>query len=183
MKIHKSFSKLELVEIFKNLDPNFIIDKTLNKKDVIEFITKNIKKMNIVNKDNNYKITSIKELKIFLKNENADKKLSVKDKNNVVLDAKRIINYCNNDYKIEKSTFNNFEELEKVAIYIKEYSYISSVRKAINLLNLDMKLKNKIEFNKLDDVKTIKPQYYCKIRTGIFRYDMINCKLEVIEEY
>ena len=116
MKIHKSFSKLELVEIFKNLDPNFIIDKTLNKKDVIEFITKNIKKMNIVNKDNKYKITSIKELKIFLKNENADKKLSVKDKNNVVLDAKRIINYCNNDYNIDKSTFNNFEELEKIAI-------------------------------------------------------------------
>ncbi len=57
MKIHKSFSKLELVEIFKNLDSNFIIDKTLNKKDVIEFIIKNIKKMNIVNKDNKYKIT------------------------------------------------------------------------------------------------------------------------------
>ena len=42
MKIHKSFSKLELVDIFKNLNPNFIIDKTLNKKDVIEFINKNI---------------------------------------------------------------------------------------------------------------------------------------------
>jgi len=183
MKIHKSFSKLELVDIFKNLNPNFIIDKTLNKKDVIEFINKKINKLDIVNIENNYKITSIKELKLFLKNENADKKLSVKDKNNVVLDAKRIINYCNNDYKIDKSTFNNFEELEKVAINIKVYSYISSVRKCINLLNKDIKLKNKIEFNKINEIKTVKPQYHCKIRTGIFRYDMINCKLEVLEEY
>ena len=181
MKIHKSFSKLELIDIFKMLNNDFIIDRELNKKEVIEFIEKKIRSFKIINTNNKYNITTIKELKKFLKNENANKLLSVKDKSNVILQAKRIINYCENNYDIDLSTFSNFEEIEKATNEIKNYHYISSVRKAINKINGDTKLKEKIKFNNVN--LDVKPQYTIKIRKGIFRYDMLNCKLEVIEEY
>lgn len=181
MKIHKSFSKLELIDIFKMLNNEFFIDREFNKKEVIDYIEKKIRSFKIINTNNKYNITTVKELKKFLKNENANKLLSVKDKSNIIIQAKRIINYCENNYDIECSTFTNFEEIENATKEIKDYQYISSVRKAINKINCDTKLKEKIKFT--NDSKNVKSQYTIKIRKGIFRYDMLNCKLEVIEEY
>jgi len=183
MKIHKSFSKLEIIEIFKEIDDQFNIEKSQSKKEVIDYITKNFRKFEIRNPNNFYKITTTKELKFFLKNQNANKILSVKDKNNIIIEAKRILNYCNNDYDLSQSTFNDIEQLISTAEKIKKYGYISSVRKAIKKLNNDYKVKDKLEVNIPDTVEQSKNIIPVKVRTGKFRLDMNKGTLEVIEEY
>ncbi len=183
MKIHKSFSKLELIDIFKHLDDTFIIDRELSKKEVIEYINKNFRKFKITNKKNNYNIQNNKELRLFLKNENCNKILTIREKNNTILSAKRILNYCNNNFLLEHSTFNSLDEIEKLAEEISKYGYISSVRKAIKILNTDNKMKKKFIVDiKNENKPETKVNYHCQIRTGLFRYDMLNCKLEVLRE-
>ena len=183
MKIHKSFSKLELIDIFKHLDNNFIIDKEYTKKEVIDFINKYFRKFKITNKKNNYNITNNKELRTFLKNENCNKILSIREKNNTILNAKRILNYCNNNFILKFSTFNSLEEIEKMAEEISKYGYISSVRKAIKLLNTDTKMnKTFIVDIKNENKPDTKVNYHCQIRTGIFLYDMLKGEMTVIKE-
>tara|TARA_R110001592_G_scaffold362965_1_gene679060 strand:+ start:1555 stop:2112 length:558 start_codon:yes stop_codon:yes gene_type:complete len=183
MKIHKSFSKLELIDIFKNLDIKFIIDPELSKKEVIEYIDKNFRKFKITNKKNNYNIQNNKELRIFLKNENCNKILSIREKNNTILNAKRILNYCNNNFILQFSTFNSLEEIEKLALEICKYGYISSVRKAIKLLNNDTKMNKKFIIDiKNENKQDIKINYHCQIRTGLFLYDISTTKMIIIKE-
>lgn len=69
--------------------------------------------------------------------------LSVKKKNEVILNSKKIISFCRNGYNINKSLFNDVEEIFTLIDDIKQYGDISSVRRAINLINL--KYKNNIE--------------------------------------
>ena len=75
------------------------------------------------------------------------------------------------------------DEIEKLAEEISKYGYISSVRKAIKILNTDNKMKKKFIVDiKNENKPETKVNYHCKIRTGLFRYDMLNCKLEVLRE-
>jgi hypothetical protein len=139
--------------------------------------------LKITNKKNNYNIENNKELRTFLKNENCNKILTIREKNNTILSAKRILNYCNNNFLLQHSTFNSLIEIEILAEEISKYSFISSVRKAIKILNTDNKMKKKFIIDiKNENIPEKKVNYYCQIRTGIFRYDIINSTLEIIRE-
>jgi len=107
MIIHKSYSKLELINLMKNCGIKCDVNNENNKKEVVEYIKDNYKKFKITNKDNRYNIKNIPTFKNYLINENPLKKLNTKDKNNIILNAKRIINYCINDYNLDESTFDS----------------------------------------------------------------------------
>eukprot|EP01043_Picozoa_sp_COSAG02_P075779 COSAG02_NODE_15786_length_1141_cov_1.238004_1_plen_187_part_00 len=186
MIIHKSYSKLELINLMKNCGIKCECDINYNKKEVVEYIKDNYKKFKITNKDNRYNIKNIPTFKNYLVNENPLKKLNTKDKNNIILNAKRIINYCTNNYNLDESTFDSIEDLNNIINEIKYYSYISSVRRALKLFNNNPKLNKKVDYDLPQEIEydlKPEPKFFIKIRKGIFRYDMLNCKLEVIEEY
>ena len=76
--------------------------------------------------------------------------------------------------------------LNNIINEIKYYSYISSVRRALKLFNNNPNLNKKVDYDLPQEIEydlKPEPQFFINIRTGIFRYDMINCKLEVIEEH
>jgi len=184
--IHKSYSKLELINLMKNCGIKCDINNENNKKEVVDYININYKKFKISNKDNRYNIKNIPSFKNYLSKENPLKKLNTKDKNNIILNAKRIINYCNNNYNLDESTFDSIEDLNNIINEIKYYSYISSVRRALKLFNNNTKLNKKVDYDLPQEIEyDLKPEskFFIKIRTGIFIYDMIKCKLEVIEEH
>ena len=189
MQINKTFSKLELINMLDELEVkyNAKINKECNKKEICDYIVNNYRNFKIKNKNNKYNIVNITQYKKYIMSPNPIKNTSIKNKNLIMLNAKRIINYCMQDYSIENSTFNNIDEIEEIIDDIKEYTNIASVRRALKLYNNNPNLKNKIDYNIIDEIKyTLKekeqPKYFCRIRTGIFRYDMLNCKMEVIRE-
>jgi hypothetical protein len=183
--IHKTYSKLELISIMKILGIKNNISNENSKKEVVEYINDNYKKFKITNKDNKYNIKNIPNFKNYLSKENPLKKLNTKDKNNIILNSKRIINYCINDYNLDESTFDSIEDLNNIINEIKYYSYISSVRRALKLFNGNPKLKKKVDYDIPQEIEydlKSEPQYHLKIRTGIFIYDMLKCKLTVVRE-
>ena len=71
----------------------------------------------------------------FLQNENKKKKLTIKQKNDIIIKAKKLIALHKNGYIIERSLYNNFEDIIKDCHYISQYGDISSVRRAIKFIN------------------------------------------------
>jgi hypothetical protein len=61
--------------------------------------------------------------------------LSVKKKNEIILNSRKIISFCRNGFNLQKSLFNTEVEIIDLINEIKPYGDISSVRRAINLYN------------------------------------------------
>ena len=59
--------------------------------------------------------------------------------------AKFIIIYCNNDFYLSTSPFLDHDDMMKKAKFISAYGDIPSVRKAIDKLNKDPKVKEPLE--------------------------------------
>jgi len=70
--------------------------------------------------------------------------LTVKEKAEVMELAKYIIMYCKNGYYLSLSPFIDYDDMIDKAKHISNYGDIPSVRKAIDLINTDCKLKNKL---------------------------------------
>jgi len=118
MKIHETYTKKDLVKIIEDLEiPD--IDIKLTRYDIVK---------ELYNYWDDYNLD-------FLQNENKDKKLTIKEKNNIIIKAKKIIAFHKNGYVIERSLYNNFEDIIKDCNYISQYGDISSVRRAIKFIN------------------------------------------------
>ena len=174
MIIHKSFSKLELTEIIEDLSLSITFTRNDSKLILQEKLINYIKNNKIDIISNYYKIKNQEELILFLTNSNPKKTLSIKQKNDVMLIARNIINYTKVNYQIENSTYNNLKDLIDDLDYIKQFGDIPSVRRACRLMNLDnnfmanrfIPLISEKEKLKLDKKKLLKEKYtpYISIR-------------------
>ena len=91
MIIHKSHSKKSLIELFDDLNcPLDIPVET--KRDAIEQIKSMIKPSLNLKIDNNYNIQNITDLISYLEKKNTHEKISMENKNEVMLKCKKIIN-------------------------------------------------------------------------------------------
>jgi hypothetical protein len=143
MSIHKTWSKADLRYIISDLKINIHDQAILNKNDL------KLKLINYIDNDEpidfeNSEIFKGKDKNFLIKylyNKNEDKKLTVKQKNDILKLAKYIIHYCKNGYNIENSNFNSIEEIKLYMEELKEHGDIPSVRKACNLLKQDYKIK------------------------------------------
>tara|TARA_R110000772_G_scaffold38768_3_gene91290 strand:- start:908 stop:1234 length:327 start_codon:yes stop_codon:yes gene_type:complete len=77
--------------------------------------------------------------------------LSVKKRNEIILNSKKIISYFKNGCNLEKSLFNKQEDILQLINEIKQYGDISSVRRAIKLYN--EKYKTDIKYEISDEIK------------------------------
>ena len=91
--------------------------------------------------------------------------------------AKYIIMYCKNGFYLSHSPFLDWDEMIVKAKQISQYGDIPSVRRAIELLNKDPKLNEKIEVmmssrckKQLERKKRQKQQYYggLQVKQGKF---------------
>lgn len=119
MKIHPSHSKKDLVKIINELKLD--IDTTLTRFEIVRIFHKN---------------KLLEEYNLhFLCEENKNKPLSIKEKNNVILKAKQINSLQKNGFNFNKSLFLDDDEVISTAFYICEHGDISSVRRAIKFVN------------------------------------------------
>jgi len=77
--------------------------------------------------------------------------LSVKKKNDIILNSRKIISFCRNGCNLQKSLFKDNEQVLELVKYISPYGDISSVRRAVNLYNENF--KTNIKYDISDNVK------------------------------
>ena len=137
--IHKSHSKKDLIKLFESL--YITLDKNKNKREIIDEITQLIQnKMQIPN--NSYNIENLSDLIEYLTKPNRKDKISIDDKQKVMLKCKRIIQYAKSGYEFGITEYKSRQELFNDVLFISPYGFIPSVRRACKLYNDDV---NKIE--------------------------------------
>lgn len=115
------------------------IHSTFTKKDLTKIITQ--RKLCIDCNNSREHICKelsplIKDLKLeYLFEPNNFKKLSIKEKDQVILIAKKLKSYVSCGLDNTKSLYKNTDDAISDAVYIAQYGDISSVRKAVELLN------------------------------------------------
>tara|TARA_R100000541_G_scaffold12646_1_gene21136 strand:+ start:285 stop:788 length:504 start_codon:yes stop_codon:yes gene_type:complete len=121
--IHSTFTKKDLCKIIEkyNIDINIKNSRSEICKELLKYIE-------------TYNLEYLYETNIF-------KKLSIKEKDEVILIAKKIKSYVLSGCDNNKSLYNNTDEVIADGIYISQYGDISSVRKAITLLNESLDIK------------------------------------------
>ena len=175
--IHTSHSKKELTEIIEVFDIKVVDYKNINKKQLSKQILYQLSIVDEIKQDNDFFfISNKKELVDYLVNPDSSKVLSVKEKDSVMELAKYIIMYCKNGYYLSYSPFIDYDEMIVKAKHIANYGDIPSVRKAIDLLNEDIKLKIKIDIimssrmkKKIERKKRVKQKYQggLQVKTGL----------------
>ena len=144
--IHMSHSRKELLDIVRvfNLPIHGKNDK--NKKDLQSAIVECVRFLdNITPEDEYFFVNSKEELIDYLQKPNPAKTLTIKEKTDVMLIAKKLIGYSRNGYYLLPSGYMDTVDVYKDASYIAKFPEIPSVRKAVELINLDPKLRDKIE--------------------------------------
>lgn len=145
-KIHTSHSKKELCEIINIFELNIVEYLKLNKQQLCKQLLYQLSVIDKIKPDNDYYfVKDKKELMDYLTNPDCSKVLTVKQKDEVMELAKYIIMYSKNGFYLSHSPFLDWDEMIVKAKQISQYGDIPSVRRAIELLNKDPKLNEKIE--------------------------------------
>lgn len=92
-----------------------------------------------------FNVNNKKELLDYLEAPCENNNLSVREKKKVITIAKLITIYCREGYYECRPHFIDFAHLYQSAEYIAQFGDVSSVRKAIEKLNLDSRVEPKIE--------------------------------------
>jgi len=181
--IHTSHSKKELCEICQVFNINVVEYLKLNKKQLSKQLLYQLSIIEEIEEDNNYYfVKNKKELLDYLTNPDCSKVLSVKEKDQVMELAKYIIMYCKNGFYLSHSPFLDWDEMVAKARYISQYGDIPSVRRAIELMNKDPKMSDKLEVimssrckKQLERKKKQKQKFYgglvCKKGDFLIRFD------------
>ena len=144
--INKTFSKGDLLEIISTFAIDIPNANHMDKLRLSITLWSELNNREEIPPDNEiYMINNLSELKEYLQKPNPDKILSVKQKQKIMRFTKEVIIYCNNGFNLDYSIFKSYEEIHIPMKDISVHGDIPSVRRAINLLNTDPNLKEKIE--------------------------------------
>ena len=163
-KIHNSHSRKELFDIISVFELPIVNRNEFNKSQIQIKIIECLDYFDKINPETEYFFIETKEELIsYLENPNPNKVLTIKEKDDVMMRAKKIINYSRNNYFLMPSSYMSFDNVYNDAVKISQYGGIPSVRKAIELLNKDPKLAYQIELkipkrveNQIKKKKTLK---------------------------
>jgi len=146
MKIHTSHSRKELIQVIQQFNINIPNKDDLSKKEIQVLLINELLGLDeICEEDEYFFVKSKDELIDYLRKPNQSKTLTIKEKDNVMLTAKKIIGYCKNSYFLTPYNYETFDDLLEEANYIAKFGDIPSCRRAIKMLNNDPKLDYKID--------------------------------------
>ena len=181
--IHKSHSKKNLLDYMKELKICIGVSIKNNKYEVATTFWEMLSKTDylLIDPDNSLQIKDINELRKFLITSNPKKTISIKEKNEEILRAKKIIHYCDNNYNISNSLFTSRRILYEEAKLNSIHGDIPIIRKAnkklmkdpFKLYTIQPKIsplvQRDLNIKKALNVKS--SNYECQIKFGSFIID------------
>ena len=177
--IDKTFTKKDIVDIINTYDIPIDDPKQYN-KNVLNIMLTEI----LVTEE--YQISFSSDYPDFFKNEDlieylslpkSNEELNYKDKSDMIQKAKKLINYARNGYMLSFTDYLSHDLIYQDGIIVANHCDIPTCRRAIDELNKDPKIRNKIEKQitpkvkkKLDQKKInkeeLQPKY--KFRRGVY---------------
>ena len=145
-EVHMSHSRKELLDIIRVFKLPITSKNDKNKKELQDAIVETVRFLDNVEPEDEYFFIGCKEeLTEYLKKQNPAKTLTIKEKTEVMLVAKKIIAYSRHGYFLLPCGYMDAIDVYKDATYIAKFPEIPSVRKAVELINKDPKMRDKIE--------------------------------------
>jgi len=144
--IDKSWSKKDLLEIIKTYqidieDPKELTKKLLSEELYFQLLnTEEVFDWNCLYQD----INGWSELVDLLETPKANTELDYRQKQEIIHEAKIVLNYCRNGFLLTNTSFKDFDQLYLLALKVSQHGDISTCRRAIGEFNKDSKLRNKI---------------------------------------
>ena len=135
--INKTHSKKDLIKINNTFDCGIINANQYKKNELSKRLETIIWNMEKIEPNDEYCFSNLIDLKYYLMNTNPKKLLTIKQKNELILNCKRIKHYCNNSFELSKTEFTSKEEVFALAQECSMFADIPSVRKMIKSLNAD----------------------------------------------
>jgi len=145
--INKSFTKKDLVDIIKAYDIPIDDPKQYNKNELSTTLTE-------ILQDEDYQISFSSDYPEFFKNEDliqylsnpkSNEELNYKEKSEMIQKAKKLINYSRNGYMLSFTDYLSHDAIYQDGIIVANHCDIPTCRRAIDELNKDPKIRNKIE--------------------------------------
>lgn len=144
--IHMTHSRKELLDIIRVFKLPITNKNDKNKKQLQDAIVEVVRFLDNVEPEQEYFFINCKEELIeYLVKQNPAKTLTIKEKQDVMMIAKKLIAYARNNYFLLPSGYMDTIEVYKDTTYIAKFPEIPSVRKAVDLINKDPKIREKIE--------------------------------------
>jgi len=145
-EIHMTHSRKELLDIIRVFNLPISNKNDKNKKELQDAVVEVVRFLDNVQPEQEYFfINSKEELVDYLVKQNPAKTLTIKEKQDVMMIAKKLISYSRNNYFLMPSGYMDTVEVYRDATYIAKFPEIPSVRKAIDLTNKDPKMREKIQ--------------------------------------
>jgi hypothetical protein len=145
--IDKSFTKKDLIDIIQAYDIPIDDPKQYSKNELSITLSEIL-----VNED--YQINFSPDYPEFFKNEDliqylsvpkSNEELNYKEKSEMIQKAKKLINYARNGYMISFTDYLSHDAIYQDGIIVANHCDIPTCRRAIDELNKDPKIRNKIE--------------------------------------
>lgn len=140
--IHKSHSKKELCDIIKTFEIDIDQPETMKKTQLVSRLTSELQIMDTIKPElDRYVFYNFIDMKDFLSTCNPKKRLTIKEKNDVILNCRKIQQYIKSGYMVNGSCFGSLEEIHELATSLLHAGDIPSVRRMCRDLNKDPKNK------------------------------------------
>ena len=145
--IDKSFTKKDLIDIIQSYDIPIDDPKQYSKNELSITLTEIL-----VNED--YQINYSSDYPEFYKNEDliqylsvpkSNEELNYKEKSEMIQKAKKLMNYARNGYMLSFTDYLSHDAIYQDGIIVANHCDIPTCRRAIDELNKDPKIRNKIE--------------------------------------
>ena len=158
--IDKTFTKKDLIDIIQSFDIPIDDPKQYNKNELSIMLTETL-----ITED--YNISYSPDYPDFFKSEDliqylsvpkSNEELNYKEKSEMIQKAKKLINYARNGYMLSFTNYLSHDAIYQDGILVSNHCDIPTCRRAIDELNNDQKIRNKIEKKLSPKVKKILEQ-------------------------
>jgi len=145
--IDKTFTKKDIVDIINTYDIPIDDPKQYNKNELNIMLTE-------ILVSEEFQISFSSDYPDFFKNEDlieylslpkSNEELNYKDKSDMIQKAKKLINYARNGYMLSFTDYLSHDLIYQDGIIVANHCDIPTCRRAIDELNKDPKIRNKIE--------------------------------------
>jgi len=145
--IHKSFTKKDLIDIIQAYDIPIDDPKQYSKNELSITLTEIlVSEVYQINYSSDYpEFFNNEDLIEYLSLPKSNEELNYKEKSEMIQKAKKLINYARNGYMLSFTDYLSHDAIYQDGIFVANHCDIPTCRRAIDELNKDPKIRNKIE--------------------------------------
>ena len=143
--IHKSFTKKDLIEFINLYDIPVDDPKQYSKSILCELFVDTLNDFDISWNNEYPEFYNNNDLLKYLTEQKSNEELNYREKSEMIQKAKKILNYCRNGMMLSFTEYLSIDQIYQEGIIVANHCDIPTCRRAIDELNNDPKIRNKIE--------------------------------------